>query len=376
MLAGLRRLASRDGEQVSESEVLELKSTVTQLHKQLHQIIDDEIPANNEACGVATNGMVMLRNELDEKRIQRDGLRGGLEEAKGGLARIQNQCTKEKEKRETCREDVARMQKDTNEARKEAINLRAEMEQRQYFQKVVDNETMHRVRADLQNLETEKERDEIRLRNLTKERDGLQTELDRLKALRDAHQIVATEEQRKVSEAEMTHEMYKAHHEALTEHLEKLGSNLNTLDFISAGFHGLFKSSSRKIKSEEVLDEKSATGSSLSCRGGVQQEEKELEQPKQTGNKTKPERIPIQTPQGVGGIVLGGATAGDGSSDFLRKLPTIFKMGGGGGNEGGGQVNIAREDREVEFSTDTSSHISSMTDDAEWKEGLTLSDED
>ena len=47
------------------------------------------------------------------------------------------------------------------------------------------------MRADVQNLETDKDRDVIHLRHLKSERDKLQTELNQLCAERDAFEVIA-----------------------------------------------------------------------------------------------------------------------------------------------------------------------------------------
>ena len=83
-------------ENVSQADVDELQSTVGALRKQLHQIVDTEIPSNNEACGVATNGMLLLRNELEKKRAERDKLQIDFSEAQEELKCIEHNCIQQK----------------------------------------------------------------------------------------------------------------------------------------------------------------------------------------------------------------------------------------------------------------------------------------
>ena len=59
------RLRQRTEEIVTEEEVEDLKQEISKLQKQLHQIVDQEIASNNEACGLATNGFVHLNIELE-----------------------------------------------------------------------------------------------------------------------------------------------------------------------------------------------------------------------------------------------------------------------------------------------------------------------
>ena len=209
----------------TQSEINELRTAADTLRIQLHRIVNNEISSNNEACGVATNAMLMLRNDLENKRQRRDELLGGLEEAKHEKSRMEDRYDREEEQRETCRQEVMRMQDDTERARKEAMNLRTEMKQMTYFQEAVDGETKQRLRADVQNLELDRERDRIRLRHLNEDRHALRTELDKLKAERDALQAEEDERRKELSEARMTQDMYQAHNEALSLHLQHLGGD-------------------------------------------------------------------------------------------------------------------------------------------------------
>jgi len=267
------------------------------------------------------------------------------------------------------------MKENTEKARKDAINLRADMDQIAYFQENVDTETMYRLRADVQNLKTEQERDEIRLRHLNTEQNDLQSELEKLKALRDAHKLVATEQQRELSETKMTRDMYKAHQEALTGHLHKLGGDpRNKFGGLGGGLRdsvkGFFKGQKMKelLELDEIFSERSSSKVSPSPKEEPPREDlqrKQPERPKPVKEKSEKSK---QRPQ-VGGVVFGADTA-EGSSDFLRKLPTIFKMGT---NTIDVQDYMVRKEREVEFSTDSNSisAISAITID---EDAWTLSD--
>mmetsp|Transcript_20132 Transcript_20132/g.43728 ORF Transcript_20132/g.43728 Transcript_20132/m.43728 type:complete len:393 (-) Transcript_20132:65-1243(-) len=364
------RFTQRGGDEpVTQSEVSELKLAVSALRKHLQHIVEDEIAQNNEACGVAANGMILLRNERDGERHQRDELRGKLEDAKSELAQMENRCSQENEQRETCRDDVVRMQGDTEQARKEMINLHAEMKQMTFFQDDVDAETKYRLRADVQNLETERERDEIRLRRLNTDRSGLRSELERLQSERDALQYVANERQKELSEAKMTQDMYRAHQEALTIHLQNLGGDpRNIFGSLTAGnihsFRGFFKG--RRIR--EFVDE--MTQESIAIIPKKKDDRSLKKDNKQQPGRSKIDRVQPEkskhSPQ-VGGIVLGADTA-EGSTDFLRKLPTIFKMGASSNNDNV-QEYVSKKEREVEFASDSHSisAISVITcDDDAW----------
>lgn len=410
-------------EAVTEDEVREIKSNVSALRKQLHQIVDDEIPSNNEACGLATNGMLILRGEVEQKRTLLDELRGALDDAKNELEDVEEQCVQEQEQREVCRKDAARLLDETEQARSDMIDLRAEIKQQTYFQENVDTETMHRLRADVENLKIEQEIDEIKLRHVNNEKNSLKAELEELQRLRDAHQIVASDAQRELSEARMTKEMYQAHNEALSIHLQSLGGNPNE-NSIYQSMRGLFREVGRRASVGSKMTggmasvgSKMTTGSWKENAAGTmsrnsiiqtqlrqqQQHQQQLQSERQKFSSSmilplsSSDKQQLSSPSHaqVGGVILGNDSGhgrnnleGSGSDHFLRKLPTIFKMGSNNnnnhhGNNGlvldrnnndgneNGQGYARPRDTEVEFHSDSHSisAISAITiDEDAWTE--------
>ena len=287
-----------------------MQTTVDALQKQLAQIVDHDNAPNNEACGVANDGMELLRNEIDERRRARDELRNGLDEAKRELGRVEDACAREREEAEQCRRDIAKLKEETVQTKEEAANLRAEAEQMAFFQEDVDTETKHRLRADVQNLETEKERDQIRIRQLNNERSALRAELEDIRAMRDAHRTVAAERQRELEEARMTLEMYKAHQDSLSAHLKELGGDSLFFGVFACGgvgmsFRSLF---GEKLHAEvsngdcsKVSGRRASRDSAPTNQFAAIQEE---------GDEARPHRRqPEKAKRQVGGIVLGADTA-------------------------------------------------------------------
>ena len=380
-------------ETVSQADVDELQLTVSALRKQLHQIVDTEIPSNNEACGVATNGMLLLRNELDQKRTERDKLQVDFNEAQDELKCIEHNCLQQREQHETCQKDITQMKSNTEKARQKIINLQAEMKQMKYFQDVVDTETKFRLLADLQNLQTDQERDEIRLRQLKNERDTLQLQLETLTKEQDALQFVSNERQKELSEVTMTRNMYKEHQETLTLHLQSLGGDPNIFNSISTFFKGRrirasIDESSGAAKHSSMITDKCQAGNSnaqrrnieSSCEENMQQALNQDEQPENDTKRQPQDKSERSTkyldhserPM-VGGIVLGADTvSANPSSDFLRKLPTIFKLGVSEGSNDDKESNAydMNKEREIEFTKDSDSisNISQLTDDGKWAE--------
>ena len=86
------RLRQRTEEVVTEEEVEDLKQVISKLQKQLHQIVDQEIASNNEACGLATNGIVHLNIEMEGLTEERSRLLEELNRETEALEALERQC--------------------------------------------------------------------------------------------------------------------------------------------------------------------------------------------------------------------------------------------------------------------------------------------
>lgn len=354
---GLRSRFQGSGESVTASEASDLKATVVALRKRHRQILGEENASCSEACDLVADAMQFLRNELDSKRSERDGLRGVMDEVKDELDRVENEHTSERELRESCRDDVVRMTQETEKARTDIISLRVEMKQKTFFHETVDTETKHRLRADLQNLETERERSAIKLRNLRKERDQWKSKLEQLHAERDAVQLAAGERKQELSEAKMTKDMYSAHQEALSLHLEILGGDPTNIMsvFTPANISNSFKDWFKGQRRRESDRSKEGSAKAASEYHGTPRKY-DLEK---QDEKSIVEQLFAIPPQGEG-VVLGANT--DRSSHFLRKLPTIFQLGSGNGEND--QERDSKLFEELRYSVKSqSSDISALTGD-------------
>ena len=364
VLQPMRELRSRfqgSGESVTASEVSELKATVIALRKRHRQILGYENASCSEACDLVADAMQLLRNELESKRSERDGLRGVMDEVKNELDRVENEYTSERELRESCRDDVVRMTQETEKARRDIISLRVEIKQKTFFQETVDTETKHRLRADLQNLETERERSAIKLRNLRKERDQWKSKLEQLQAERDAVKLAAGDRKQEFSEAKMTKDMYSAHQEALSLHLEILGGDPTNIlsaftpDNISNSFKGWFKG---RMSRESDGGKEGSVKAASHYHGPPHKYEREKQDERSIVEQLFAV-IAKSSSQGEG-VVLGANT--EGSSNFLRKLPTIFQLGSG--NHDNDQKRDSKLIEELRYSVNSqSSDISALTGD-------------
>lgn len=366
----LRRASCASEAPITEAEIRELEVVVLALRKQLKHLVDDELTSSMEACSLATDGLEMLRNELKWKRCQRDELQRILDERRSELGRIDSQYLDETELRDVNNHDVVRMKENTEKLRKDAINMRAEIKQMAYFQESVDAETKHRLRADVQNLELERERDAIKLRHLSIDRDKLRSELDRLESERDAAQRVKFKRHQELAEKKMTRDMYKVRQEALELHLRDLEGD--AMNIFSSRLSSMMQSCRDLLKGsngQELYEENNSKGvSSKNLKNFGMSRNDSWEQQYDRVNLRRRSRSPI--PIEVGKVVMMCADDGVESSDLLALVPpTIFQMG----DDSGDNNNAYKENRSsrevVEFLSDSSSTsaISALTtDDDAW----------
>ena len=367
----LRRASSSANESpVTDTENQELEAVTRALRKQLNHLVDDELTSSTEACCVATDGLELLRNELESKRCQRDELQRLLDEAKGDLAQVDRQYLDEMDKREVNQHDISRMKQNTEMMRKDAINRRVELKQMVYVLEVVDAETKHRLRADVQNLELEREKDTIKLRRLSMERDKLRSELDQLEAERDEAQRVKFNRHQELTEAKMTRDMYKVRQEALELHLQNSECDVRNVfaSRVSSVMQSCRELLNGRAKGQEIHAENNNSKGRLSrensqhfglpCNDDWKQQYDRV-------NLRRRSRSPI--PHEVGNIVM---CADDGveSSDLLALVLPMFDMANNDGDNLN-QQETKNSHEVVEFPSESSSisAISALTvDDVAW----------
>jgi len=356
----LRNRLQRPTEVITEADCEDLRTEISKLQRQLHQIVDQEIVSNNEACGVATNGIVQLHIEMEKLHIEMEKLKSERNVESDSLKALERQCEEELDTRRKCQEDITRVSSAMESAKAESKALRAEIDQLNYFQQQVDNETYFRLRADVQNLETDKDRDIIHLRHLKSERDKLQTELNQLCAEQDAFEVIAQKSVKELEDERMTIDMYKAHQEALHEHAERLGvagknqlADMLSPDNMISSFRGFFKN--RRASNDTTGQPTNPTNNTIKTN---------CERIK--GDPAEKSSPPSDKSPGVGAAAaVGGIAYTDSfpSSDLFRKSPTIFKIGGENSRSKDDTIlnSIANEDREISVDKDATSASSSIT---------------
>ncbi|EJK72459.1 hypothetical protein THAOC_06011 [Thalassiosira oceanica] len=339
MLTSVRTRIRARHECVTEDEVRGLKSTV--------KIVNEELFSNNEACGVASNGIGVLRDEILSLKSNREQLQEVLDLAREELNEVTDKCAGEHESRLKAVSDVARMRHGIEEGGRELLNLRSEVESKQYFQDTVDTETNFRLMADVQNLIIEKDQESIRLRQLATIKSNLQSQMETFRKEKDALQYLADDTKRQVSEEQMTLKMYVAHRESLTMHLDTLGGSL--VDQMS----GWFRRSKNTSAESDNLDgvEKSTDKSTK------QTKRRETDSKAVSSSKSKSQIH--QRTKAVGGVVQTSNSRGGSKGDLLNKLPSFFKIG----HPRSLAEYVASEEREIEFNADSLSETSSVTID-------------
>ncbi len=96
---------------ITEEVLNELRSTIISLRQTYDRVLNEE-RSDDQTCGAANYEFGQLQHEVFERRKERDRLLGELNRAKCELNDLHEQCEKEKEAGEACREEAARLGKE------------------------------------------------------------------------------------------------------------------------------------------------------------------------------------------------------------------------------------------------------------------------
>lgn len=207
------------------ADLKELQRTARLLRSELDQVIEDEV-AGDEACEVVTDNIISLRVLAAERRRERDVLKKHADDAELDCHAVQEACRCEEQKLSLLRENITWLRDDTSRAAADIIKTRKETQQIKYTLETSLSETAFRLRADKQNLQTECEIEEIRVRELTSQRSIMQQNLESKQQQLDQIQSNVATLCKELDEEATKQEMYQNRHQFLIEQLESMGGKI------------------------------------------------------------------------------------------------------------------------------------------------------
>jgi hypothetical protein len=169
-------------------------------------------------------------------------------------------------------------------------------------------------------------------------------------------QEIAQKSKKELQDERMTLDMYKSHHGALHEHAERLGA-VGKMDNVISSFRGFFNIT--RAGNEPEQPTKAVVNKSQKPTDASREKERRV------SGKSTPSNISPAAAAAVGGIAYTDSVTP--SSDFFRKTPKIFKIGGGGGSSNPDVLkSITNEEREIHISDESSAQSSiTMSDDGD-----------
>ncbi|EJK45927.1 hypothetical protein THAOC_35434, partial [Thalassiosira oceanica] len=160
---------------VTEDKVRGLKGTIKALRKQWRQTVYEEMALCEVAY--ASNGIGFLRDKILILKSNREQLQEVLNLAREELNEV-TYCADEP------KSWLNRKRASIEEGGRELLNLRSEVESKQYLQDTVDTAKYFRLKADVQNLIIEKDQESIRLQQLLVIKSNLLSQMETLRYCR------------------------------------------------------------------------------------------------------------------------------------------------------------------------------------------------
>ena len=209
----------------TQKDYTDLQRTASELRTELDRVIIDEV-AGDEARGAASDTIAKLRGLALERRKERDALRKRADEACADCNDVHEACKREERRRGVLNQEINRLNKEMRCALHDTESIREEVTRIQNVLVTEDAETIFRLRAEVQNMKTECEMEEIKVRKLSSQKEGVQYDLETKCLERDEVNCHIQELQKEIKEAKSELEMNRARHEILSGQLIGMGGTI------------------------------------------------------------------------------------------------------------------------------------------------------
>ena len=217
-------------------DIKELKHAARLLRNELDRVIEDEV-AGNQACEAATDNVGRLRSLAADRRHELEALRRKADEAHADCLQVQQAYKDEEDRMNDLRENAVIFQNDIRRAASEALKIRGQTKQIKYTLETAVPDTIFRLRADVQNIQTDCEIKEIHLRDLRSQMKIIRQSLDSKRQEIDAIECRATNQQKELEEARKQYDLNHTRYISLADQLQGMGGKVPRDNLVTSVQH-------------------------------------------------------------------------------------------------------------------------------------------
>ena len=217
-------------------DIKELKHAARLLRDELDQVIEDEVEGN-QAFENVTDNLSRLRALAADRRRELDALRRESDDAQTDYREVQQACKDEGHKMCSLRENVVTLRDGIKRATSEALKIRGQTRQIKYTLETAVPDTIVRLKADGQNMQTDCEIKEIRLRDLKCQMKVMRQCLDSKRKEVDSVQCHAANQQKELEEARKQYDSNHTRYISLADQLQSMGGKVPKDNLVTSVQH-------------------------------------------------------------------------------------------------------------------------------------------
>ncbi|KAL3799366.1 hypothetical protein ACHAWO_008477 [Cyclotella atomus] len=217
----------------TQGDLEELKGTARLLRGELDQVIEDEV-ASDQACEAANVNIERLQAIATEKILCRDELRKESHDVGADLQDVNDACHGEEQKLLALHQRIEDLNEERRQAATDAVDLQKTAARIRHTLETTVPETLFRLRADVQNLQTECEIEQIKLREIQNQQSVAQNKLDTTRQQREEIQSRAAELHKQLKEEKTHNELLHTRNQFLTDQLQGIGGKVPKDNVISS----------------------------------------------------------------------------------------------------------------------------------------------
>lgn len=205
------------------SDLEELQRTARLLRSELDRVIEDKV-AGDQTCEAVDGNIERLRALATEKKLRRDELSKESNDAEADSHDVKDACHSEEQKLHGLHQHIQHLRDERQRVSAAVVDARNTTARVKHtIETAFPETTCFRLRADVQNLQTEQEIGQIKSRGINNQRKVVHNNLDTKRQQREEIQSRAEELHKQIEEEKTRNELLHTRNQFLTDQLQRIG---------------------------------------------------------------------------------------------------------------------------------------------------------